>query len=431
MLRIIAIILTGILTSFYFFPFEFAILPGANTKMIMAGVSLVVLGANLAKTRMASIGRDFLTLSVIACLVSLAGLIAVAYNETNDYTYASYIVSMWVWLGGAYLAVSCMRWLHEKVTISLVANYLIAVCVAQCIIALLIDNFPGFENFVQTYIAGFDWVGFEQLSEGERLYGIGATLDVAGLRFSAVLTMIAYLSVKSVENSNHKLTVLYILAFGIITLIGNMMARTTVVGVGLSCVYWIYASRSMANRKVLWRYIVGMVGVAVVVSTILYNKDAAFKEDIRFAFEGFFSLVEKGEWNVSSNERLKNMYVFPDNFKTWVIGDGYIENPYNRDPYYIGPKWGGYYMATDVGYLRFIFYFGVVGLALFMAFFAKATQVCIRHFKEYRLFFLMLLAVNFIVWFKVSTDIFLVFALFLCLNEKEKSSEYISEGENK
>jgi hypothetical protein len=66
-----------------------------------------------------------------------------------------------------------------------------------------------------------------------------------------------------------------------------------------------------------------------------------------------------------------------------------------------------------------------------MAFFAKATQVCIRHFKEYRLFFLMLLAVNFIVWFKVSTDIFLVFALFLCLNEKEKSSEYISEGENK
>ena len=293
MLRILAIILTGILTSFYFFPLEFAFLPGANTKMIMAGVSLVVLGANLAKTRMASIGRDFMTLSVIACLVSLAGLIAVAYNETNDYTYASYIVSMWVWLGGAYLAVSCMRWLHEKVTISLVANYLIAVCVAQCIIALLIDNFPGFENFVQTYIAGFDWVGFEQLSEGERLYGIGATLDVAGLRFSAVLTMIAYLSVKSVENSNHKLTVLYILAFGIITLIGNMMARTTVVGVGLSCVYWIYASRSMENRKVLWRYIVGMVGVAVVVSTILYNKDAAFKEDIRFAFEGFFSLVEK------------------------------------------------------------------------------------------------------------------------------------------
>ena len=235
MLRFFAIILVGILTSFYFFPFEFAILPGANTKMIMAGMSLIVLGVNLTRNRDATINRDFLIISILACLVSLAGLVSVAYNETNDYTYATYIVSMWVWLGGAYLTISCMRWLHDKVSVSIVANYLIVVCVAQCVIALLIDNFPAVEDFVKTYIAGFDWVGFEQLDEGGRLYGIGATLDVAGSRFSAVLTMIAFLIVKSVAASNHKLTIWYLLAFGFITIVGNMMARTTIVGVGLSC----------------------------------------------------------------------------------------------------------------------------------------------------------------------------------------------------
>ena len=431
MLRVIAVIFIGILTSFYFFPFEFAILPGANTKMIMAGLSLIVFGVNLAKSKMATIDRGFLIISILACLVSLAGLVSVAYNETNDYTYATYIVSMWVWLGGAYFTVYCMRWLHKKVSVPVVANYLIAVCVVQCIIALLIDNFPEVKSFVHTYIAGFDWVGFEQLEDGGRLYGIGATLDVAGLRFSAVLTMIAFLTGESIETSNHKLTICYLLAFGFITIVGNMIARTTTLGVILSCLYWAYASKRVGNKRALWRYIIGMTCVAIVVSAFLYSRNPVFKEDIRFAFEGFFSLAEDGEWNVSSNYRLKNMYVFPDNLKTWLVGDGYIENPYQRDPYYMGPRWGGYYMATDVGYLRFIFYFGVFGLALFIAFFCKVTQICIKRFPTYQVFFLMLVAVNFIVWFKVSTDIFLVFALFLCLTTDESSTDSSLEIANR
>lgn len=62
------------------------------------------------------------------------------------------------------------------------------------------------------------------------------------------------------------------------------------------------------------------------------------------------------------------MYVFPDNLKTWIIGDGYFSNPYNTDPFYIGTRSRGYYMGTDVGYLRFIFYFGLIGLSAFIAF---------------------------------------------------------------
>ena len=75
-----------------------------------------------------------------------------------------------------------------------------------------------------------------------------------------------------------------------------------------------------------------------------YNASAAFRENVRFAFEGFFSLAEKGTWDVHSNNILKNMYVFPDNIKTWIIGDGYMENPRSTDPYYVGKIYGGYYM---------------------------------------------------------------------------------------
>ena len=63
--------------------------------------------------------------------------------------------------------------------------------------------------------------------------------------------------------------------------------------------------------------ILSAVALPIIIS--MYNNNPAVREDIRFAFEGFFSLAEKGEWDVSSNDRLMNMYVFPDNAKTWII----------------------------------------------------------------------------------------------------------------
>ena len=79
-------------------------------------------------------------------------------------------------------------------------------------------------------------------------------------------------------------------------------------------------------------------------------------------------------------------------------------------------------MGTDVGYLRFIFYFGLIGLTFFLVFFGKVTQVCMRRFKRYGLLFLLILSVNLIGWVKVSTDVFLVFALFLCLSEEDNQN---------
>lgn len=417
MLKYIAVLLAGVLTSFYFFPFEFAILPGANTKMVMAGISLLVLGIQLAQKGNAAINKDFLILSILAGLVSLSGLVSVTYNDTIDYTYATYIMSMWVWLGGAYLAVNCMRWVHKKVSVKLVAHYLIGVCVVQCLFALLIDASPSIKDFVNTYVAGFDWVQFEQLNNGGRLYGIGAALDVAGLRFSSVLVMIAYLCMQEEVRTDNQKIVLYLIAFCVIAVVGNMIARTTTMGAGLSLGYWMYVWFRGRERKRVWMWITAIMGLTVFITSYLYHTNDTFKEDIRFAFEGFFSLWENAKWEVSSNEILKTMFILPDNLKTWIIGDGYFDNPFNIDPNYIGPKYGGYYMATDVGYLRFIFYFGIIGLFFFLLFFASATQICIRRFRGYSIFFLLILVANLIGWVKVATDIFLVFAIFLCVSD--------------
>lgn len=420
-MKAILVVLTTILTSFYFFPFEFVFLPGVNTKMAMAGVGLVWFGFNIAKGRKGNVDKDFFILSLIALSLSLFSLVAMVYNNTRDGSFLTYFVSMWVWLGGAYTAINVIKKVHGYISVELVCNYLIAVCVAQCIIAYSMTIMPGLKAFVDSFLGGEDaFMG----KAGDRLYGVGAALDVAGMRFAAVLTIIAYLTINNQKEATN-ITLLYVIAFSIIVLVGNMMARTTTVGVVMAFVYWI-VSTFVNSRKgqvsLLWKCLAVVSLIIVPFIVIQYNLDPAFKEKIRFAFEGFFSLVETGKWSTSSNDILFNhMIVFPETLKTWLIGDGYGANPAG-DPYYVGPDFHGFYMGTDIGYLRFLFYFGIFGAIALVSLICYSAASCIRRFPSYKIMFLLILAVNLIVWFKVSTDIFMVFALFLCIPKEDNDT---------
>ena len=419
MKHILSIIFTVIITDFYFFPIEFVFLPGVNTKMVLAGFSLILLGFNLAKGQTGKMDKGFFWLSLAALGVSLASYISIVINNTFDYSFTGYIISMWVWLGGAYTVIETIKRVHGKCSVPLVCDYLIAVCVAQCVIAYVMSLYTPMRDFVDSILGG---EAFMSKTEG-RMYGIGAALDVAGLRFAAVLVMNAYMLANAKRYFGW-----YIIAFLIISVVGNMISRTTTMGIGIAVIYWIYAARK-SNWKIsgskLW--VIATCAVIFIGGVIyLYNADYSFRKNLRFGFEGFFSLAETGEWEVHSNEILtEHMIVFPKTLDTWIIGDGYCANPLDeifRDPYYTGPNYHGYYMATDIGYIRFIFYFGLIGLVAFVSFFIVCGKVCVTKFSKYKVLFVLLLLVNFIGWCKVATDIFLVFAPFLCIGREESDA---------
>lgn len=413
-MRTILVILTTILTSFYFFPFEFVFLPGINTKMVMSGIGLVWFILDVAKGRSGKVNKDIFILSLIALSLSLFSLASMIYNNTRDGSFLTYFVSMYVWLGGAYTVIKVMKKVHGHVSVLLVCHYLIAVCVAQCVIAYSMTIMPNLKLFVDSFLGGEEaFMG----KAGDRLYGIGAALDVAGLKFSSVLVMLAFLALFN-RNKNKGFVVFYIVGFFIISVVGNMMARTTTIGVVLAMSYWLISVVLDRNSDKSFSFLKWLLLTSIVVIpciSVQYNINPDFKEKLRFAFEGFFSLAETGKWVTQSNEILFNhMIVFPETLKTWLVGDGYGANP-SADPYYIGPDYHGFYMGTDIGYLRFLFYFGVFGTIALVALICYAAATCIGRFPTYKIMFLMVLAVNLIVWFKVSTDIFLVFALFLCI----------------
>ena len=64
--RILSIIFTIIITSFYFFPFCFTFLPSVNTKMAMAAFGLVLLGIQLGKARNSVLNKNIFILSIFA-----------------------------------------------------------------------------------------------------------------------------------------------------------------------------------------------------------------------------------------------------------------------------------------------------------------------------------------------------------------------------
>lgn len=421
MIQILKVIFITILTSLYIFPFNTALLPAVNTKMALAAVGLILFVYKGATTRNAQVSLPMFSVSICALLVSLASGISVAFNNTYDYSYASYFVSMWVWLGGAYVVVKALEFAYGKVTVRMIGNFLIVVSVAQCIMAQIIDANATIANMVDSFMVS---TGFMGKVEG-RLYGIGCALDVAGLKFSSVLIMLAFFLANPCSKHRKQLErFLYVCAFFIIAVLGSMIARTTNIGIILSVVLliglWAYRLYHRTNYedivKAIQTFVIILVGVLPIIY-FYYKSNPSFQENIRFAYEGFFSLAEKGEWNVRSNRMLESMIIWPDNLKTWLIGDGYFDSP-NNDITYIGKSYD-YYMGTDVGYCRFIFYFGLLGLGLFSLFFIKTTAICSKNNPQYAIVFWMILLLNFIVWIKVSSDIFSVFALFLFVSEKD------------
>ena len=410
-----------IVTSFFFFPFEFTFLPGINTKMLLAAMGLVLFVARAAASRSASLDKDFFVLIVFASIVSLSGIISVVYNATTDLSYASYVVSFFVWMGGAYFVVSSIRFLHGKVTPLMVINYLAAICVVQCVIALLISRNPLVKDFVDSFLGGDGFMGKSE----NRMYGIGCALDVAGLKFSCVLVAISFVVMNGLCQPKLQTTI-YWIAYLVIAVVGNMIGRTTSVGVVVSLIYILVHCIFYGYREFLKSHVLPLLLLMVALLPLLiylYNNSPKTREDLRFGFEGFFSLAETGRWETNSNNRLSDMFVLPDNPKTWIIGDGYFDNPYS-DPNFNGDNPTEFYKGTDVGYLRFIYYFGVIGLISFVVFFLVAFWECALRHRKYAILFLMILTINYIVWVKVSSDIFLIFSLFLCIpSESDEGTE--------
>ena len=189
MKKFLAGLITAVALSFFVFPVEFTFLPSAlNSKMIMAGWGVLVFLYRCIRERRVEIPRIIFISGLLAALFSLWCLIAVTLTETYNMEYVSYIKSFLTWVFGALGACAVMKFCTGKDDLPTLTKYLAIVCVSQCVLALLFDNVP----FTVSLANRLFFTGSDFYRSGGRLFGIGCALDVAGVRFSAILLLVAH-----------------------------------------------------------------------------------------------------------------------------------------------------------------------------------------------------------------------------------------------
>lgn len=430
MKKTVCILFTAALTSFLVFPFSFTFFPYQNTKNLMAAVGMFLYVLDLVRAKQFKAERGTIWVFVAALAVSFMAVFTMIYHNTSDSTYVSYPFSIILWLSASYACLKAMKATHGYASSGLVTLYMAGVAVGQCVAALMIDSIPAVENFVCSWLYGASFF----LKNSGRMYGIGCSLDVAGVRFSAILVMLSYACYEASRDRNRKRLFLLLLSFAIITVVGNMISRTTIVGVGAAVIIWTLLSIVSIKSKFtkvssLWGNLILVIALVSGVCAVLYNTDGKTRENLRFGFEGFFSIVEKGHWETHSNNELKGMVKWPDNTATWILGDGYMADPTAVEGYLSGSAGDYVYQGTDIGYCRFIFYFGIVGLAVMILYFAIAAGACAARAPSKRLAFFFLFVVTLVVWAKVTTDPFAVIAPFLLTDFETDETDEESEPE--
>lgn len=425
MFKSVQILLIVCITSLFFFPFFFSFLPGVNTKMILAVLGIFAYISDRLKGETENFEKGLWSIIPLALAVSFCSFLSMTINNTPDDSYLGYVVSMLVWLFAAYFCVFLMKKTHGEISVEIVGYYLLGVALLQCSLALLINNFASVKSLTDMYISGEKYMG---VGVKNRLYGIGCALDVGGGRLGAILIVIAHLILVSIKKNKSKWIFMFLfVSFLLVLVIGNMMGRTATVGFAVALSYLICSLifdnsfRDISIKSYLLNALI-IIFFVTFICIILYNTNMEARKLIRFAFEGFFNYFELGTFETNSTNMLSRGMIFPDNLQTWIIGDGYMASGEN-DPYYIGPSDYGFYMNTDAGYSRFIFYFGLVGLITFILFFVNVCRVCVQKIESLKFLFFAILILNLAIWIKVSTDLFVVFAPFLCIGYSELESK--------
>lgn len=421
--KIIAPFLLGVIVSFYFFPIGFTFLPMTfNSKVLLALFGAMVYVFDCIRSRSVVLDKDVFFSALIAILFSAACYMSVFINVTDDVSYANYFVSFFIWLGGSYAVIFFLKLRYKNVDIDIVAKYLFWVAVAQCVSCLMIDHIPAFSAFVDTWMD----IGQGSVRELNRKYGIGSALDAGGVRFAAILVISPYYLCHHVfAKSGLGKSMWYVLAFFFTIMVGNMISRTTTVGallgIGYILLYIFRINKGiMRSDRVRSLFsIVLILAVFVPIVVFMYNTDPAMRSDLRFAFEGFFNWAETGEWSTASTDKLNGrMWVWPTDMKTWIIGSGLFE---------------GFIYSTDIGYCRFILYCGIVGFSIFSFFFVHNAFSVFRKYEGTGLLCLLLLALTFVIWIKVATDIFMLYALLFCADkfavEEDDGAEETGAGD--
>lgn len=260
----------------------------------------------------------------------------------------------------------------EERTFGRLCDYILAIALVQAIISFAMFITPGLRDSVFTLIHYDQNVVELHESLTYRLTGIGQAYWGAGINYGVDLLILTLLpDVKGSYIYEHKF--LYWPITAIVILAGIFSARTFFISFIFVALYFVFMRKNIFSTIVnSYKYILIIPIFLLLYQYLGSNLGERFDRVESHAYELFNNYEESGELESSSTNKLRDMYeILPSETKTWIIGDGKFRNDDNT-----------YYMHTDIGYFRQIFFYGLIGLFVYVLVVIYVYRKCVHQYTN-------------------------------------------------
>ena len=361
----------------YVYPLHFVFLP-VSTRYLLAFLGIIFIVTNK------KLLSKYITGVVHFLPVLFFSFITLIVNQTSEFgigtTPIIYSLSFFSAIG----VIGITKSYEPQKFIDL----LVAAVALQMLLGLFFFINPNIESSVNSLLVQSD-LAKESMEDSFsiRIRGLGTAFFSSG-----VVNCIALIVIALYYNPSRKI---YLFFYFLIVLIGIFMSRTTIIGFLISIP--ILLKRLNVSFKSVMIGTFALIGTLYVIGTNLKNsEEQKYLNLFNFGFAIINDYEDSKKLNTGDLDAISYNGRLPNNIKTWVIGDGLLADPMNPTT--------AYYKGVDQGYLRSLYFFGILGtLSLLVGYYLEVLQV-VRHNKNklfYLLFFLYV-----IIMYKGLIDIF-------------------------
>lgn len=308
---------------------------------------------------------------------------------------------------------------------TIIRLFLIAIF-TQAVLSIIVTFSPEFRNLAFSLLN----VDLDRLSQSANVRFVG--FGIAYFNLGTVMVLGLLLSVYLIKNKYKSDNVFYIpvllFALFLFILLGVFSARVSILGIIIILLMYLYTTNIFKINKNTFSHVVTLALSLMFLTIILYlfipsytlfNLDSFFDKSIPWAFEMFNNLLNGNRLQSDSTDDLSKMFFLPKNSFTMLFGDARM---YDGDLYY---------MHTDVGYIRQIFSYGILGLTVSIISYTYLCNIIRKYFDSFlaiSLFFLILIFnIKGIFIYYSNFDFFIIFIfVYIIINEQPKPNKLVS-----
>jgi len=406
---------------FYIYSIQFGWSPGGfGTRVWMGVFGFINLIIQYKQWILLKINKYFLKMLVLLLIILCISIVSIIINGLYykfpfDITFITYFPQMITVALAGYFISMINNWNKDKINFS--KNIFIIAVSIQMILSVILYLFPNVAEIIND-IQVMQAIDSELINQTSsyRLSGFGSKFFGAGIVNSFALILI--INIIRNQYINKKNIYLLTAAFLLILIVGMMMSRTTMVGVILAIVYLMLPFESMQrknnNRKYFISYFLFLIFCMILIGSLLNDKIFnSIDPLINWGFEIFINYNDNGKIETNSTLELEQMYKNVHSDIPFFLGDGLFLDPINKE---------SYYKYVDIGYIRLVYYFGILGTTIYFLLQAQVIRMSALDLikSEGHKFTIICLALVLILNLKGFADIFIYsFYLFACTFGKE------------